>query len=217
MISYHKITTVWKRDPATNCRTLIEGEYATPEFEYLANSGWYFTEKIDGINVRVIWDGTQLTFRGRTDKAQMPPFLFEKLNEMFAIEKFEELYSDEAPMCLYGEGYGARIQKGGGNYIPDDVSFILFDVKVGDWWLKRDDVGDVALKLGIAPLVPIRGAGILQHGIDMVRGELPSVVGDCMAEGLVMRPAIDLCNRAGNRIIAKIKAKDFPTEVIQLQ
>ncbi|KKK85362.1 hypothetical protein LCGC14_2774100, partial [marine sediment metagenome] len=30
-----------------------------------------------------------------------------------------------------------------------------------------------------------------------------------LAEGLVMRPVVDLFDRKGNRIIAKVKAKDF--------
>jgi len=30
-----------------------------------------------------------------------------------------------------------------------------------------------------------------------------------MAEGLVMRPMVDLLDRRGRRILAKIKAKDF--------
>ena len=50
MKEYHKIQTVFKRDPETNHRTLLEGQYSMPEFEYLANNQWVFTEKIDGTN-----------------------------------------------------------------------------------------------------------------------------------------------------------------------
>ena len=32
---------------------------------------------------------------------------------------------------------GMKIQKGGGRYIKDEVSFILFDVKIDKWWLRR--------------------------------------------------------------------------------
>lgn len=53
------------------------------------------------------------------------------------------------PITLYGEGYGARIQKGGGNYRPDSVSFRLFDVFIGDKWLNLDAVKDIAERAGI--------------------------------------------------------------------
>ncbi len=64
------------------------------------------------------------------------------------------------PITLYGEGYGGGIQKGGGEYTSKTkggaVSFRLFDVLVGENWLRRSDVEDVAEKLGIkcAPLIP---------------------------------------------------------------
>ena len=48
MIKYPKIQTVYLRDPETKYRTLLEGQFALPEFEYLANNEWIFTEKIDG-------------------------------------------------------------------------------------------------------------------------------------------------------------------------
>ena len=40
-----------------------------------------------------------------------------------------EVFPDGAAV-LYGEGYGAKIQKGGGNYRADQ-DFVLFDVRVG--------------------------------------------------------------------------------------
>ena len=53
MDQYHKIQTVYKRDPATKHKYLLEGEFSTPELEFLANCQWEWTEKIDGTNVRV--------------------------------------------------------------------------------------------------------------------------------------------------------------------
>ena len=145
MNKYPKIQTVYLRDPANKYKTLLEGEFARPEFEYLADNTWVFTEKIDGTNVRVTWDCApgRITFGGRTDKAQLPAFLFAELQELFPAEKFAALYP-ETPMTLYGEGYGAHIQKGGGNYIPDGVSFILFDVLIGEAWLEGHNVIDIA-------------------------------------------------------------------------
>lgn len=205
MKPYHKINSIFKRDPKTF--KFIEGEYSTPEIAYLANAEWLFTEKIDGTNIRVMWDMEKVSFGGRTERAQIPANLYDKLQEMFPVEKFKSLYPDQ-PMCLYGEGYGAKIQKGGGNYIPDGVSFILFDVMVGDWMLRRADVFDVGKNMEIS-IVPIVGRGTLEDAINIVKGNPPSLIGTAQAEGLVLRPLVELQDRAGHRIITKVKAKDY--------
>ena len=134
MKEYHKIQTVFKRDPATKMKTLLSGEYSLPEFEYLKNNIWVGTEKIDGTNIRVMWPGDEIKFGGKTQNAQIPTFLYDKLNDTFKpkLETFIEIFGDwntppEGEMqnvCLYGEGHGAKIQKAGSSYIPDGV-FIL--------------------------------------------------------------------------------------------
>lgn len=206
MEKYHKIQTIYLRDPANKFKTLLEGQFALPEFEYLADNEWIFTEKVDGTNIRIHWDCERVCFNGRTNKAQIPTFLLTKLQEMFPVEKFTSLYP-ETPMTLYGEGYGAKIQKGGGDYIPDGVSFILFDVRIGNY-LDRENVEDIAQHLGL-DVVPIIGWGTLTDAVKIARTGFLSRIGSQLAEGLVMRPAIELVSRTGKRIIAKVKCKDF--------
>ena len=109
---------------------------------------------------------------------------------------------------LFGEGYGARIQKGGGNYISDHTDFVLFDVRVGNWWLNRCDVESVAKRLGLR-VVPVIGEGTLCDMVELTREGFKSTWGDFQAEGVVARPATELCTRGGHRIITKIKCKDF--------
>ena len=46
MKEYHKINTIFKRDMTSKSKNLIIGEYSTPEFEYLKDNIWIFTEKI---------------------------------------------------------------------------------------------------------------------------------------------------------------------------
>lgn len=207
MEEYHKIQTVFLRDPATKHKTLLEGEFAMPEFKYLADNVWVFTEKVDGTNIRVHFDGEKITFGGRTERAQIPAKLFEWLNASIFIqlEKFKENFADG--IILYGEGIGAGIQKGGSNYCPDQF-FILFDVRVGEWWLHRKDVEDVAALLGIHS-VPIIGSGNLSQMVTKAAGGFNSQWGDFPAEGIVARPATELQTRGGERIITKIKRKDF--------
>jgi len=207
MKEYCKIQTVFKRDPATKHKTIIYGDYSIPAFEYLADKEWIFTEKIDGTNIRVQLEDGKITFGGRTDNAQIPAFLIQKLMELFTAEKLLTVFP-EGSACLYGEGYGAKIQKGGGNYIPDGCGFILFDVLCGEWWLERENVEDVALKLDIGT-VPIIGKGFIHEAVEMTRKGFQSLVGNCIAEGIVMRPKIELLDRGGRRIIAKIKHRDF--------
>lgn len=205
MSEYHKIQTVFKRDPETKYKTLLDGEYALPEFEYLADNRWLFTEKVDGTNIRAIWDGESLSFAGRTDRAQIPPFLLEALEG----ELTEGLWADfDGPAVLYGEGYGPKIQKGGGNY-RDTPGFVLFDVNVGGWWLERQSVEDIARKFEI-DVVPVIGGGNLAAMVDLARGGFKSQWGDFMAEGIVARPSTELRTRSGHRVITKIKCKDFP-------
>jgi len=208
MKEYHKIQSIFKRDDKTH--KFIEGQFSIPEFEYLQNNLWQATEKIDGTNIRVIWDkdNKSITFGGKTDDAQMPPFLLTKLQELFPVEKFATLYPDIS-MTLYGEGYGARIQKGGGNYIPNGCNFILFDVWIDGLWLRWNDVTDIATKLGIA-IVPIVGQCTLTDAIKLIKANtLKSTFGNFLMEGLVLKPLIELSDRRGHRIITKIKHKDF--------
>jgi len=207
MKKYHKIPTVFKRDPETKFKTLLDGIYATPELEYLKDCTWVFTEKIDGTNIRVMFDGKDLTFGGKTDRAQIPDFLLNALELRFMplLNDFRELFPEG--VCLYGEGYGAKIQKGGGNY-RSDQDFVLFDVKVGEWWLKRSDIEDIAVNFCL-DIVPIIGYGTLQSMVDFTRQGLRSMWGDFLAEGIVARPHVELKARSGQRIITKIKHKDF--------
>ena len=81
-MEYTKIPNIFKREEHGNNK-LIEGDYSTPELEYLANVPWVWTEKVDGTNIRVVWDGHSVSFGGRTDKAQIPAHLVNKLNELF--------------------------------------------------------------------------------------------------------------------------------------
>lgn len=213
MKEYTKIQTLFKRDMANKGR-IIEGDWSLPEFGYLQNNVWQFTEKVDGTNIRVSAafydDGRkELRFGGRTDAAQIPTHLLNALAEMLTFDKFAAAFEgqDLVPVTLYGEGYGAKIQKGGGNY-RQDQSFVLFDVLVGDWWLQREDVEDVARKLGI-DVVPIVGQGTLEDAIELVRDGMKSTWGDFASEGLVLRPSVELKTRSGHRVIGKIKHRDF--------
>lgn len=215
MKQYHKIQSIFKRDQKGK---MLFDEYSLPEFEYLKDNTWTFTEKVDGTNIRIMYKGNEafgddLTFGGKTDNAQIPANLVNRLNEIFNIDQFRNIFpptlvETNSSVCLYGEGFGAKIQKGGGNYISDGVDFVLFDVNIDGWWLKRKDVEDIAAKFGIM-VVPIIGFGPLHEMVDICEEGFKSQWGDFIAEGIVAKPKVELQTRAGSRIITKLKYKDF--------
>lgn len=211
MKEYHKIETLFKRSPDT--KKLVEGVFANKAVEYLKDNIWQFTEKVDGTNIRVYWDGHSVSFAGRTDKAQIPEPLLNKLNDLFSGEAnaqlFEQKFGDKE-VILFGEGFGPKIQKGGGLY-RKEVDFILFDVLIGEKYLNREDVEDIA-KYFKLQTVPVLFEGTLEDGVRFVKEHHDSIVannGKIEMEGLVARPKVELKNENGHRIIVKIKYHDF--------
>jgi hypothetical protein len=219
--TYHKINGIFKRD---NRGRFIEGDWSCPEFGYLANTAWRFTEKVDGTNIRLMFNNHEL-FRGhefsfvggRTNSAQIPPKLLASCVEIMETVPFEDVFPDATPttpVVLFGEGYGAGIQKGG-VYRPD-VSFVLFDIRVGRWWLKRDDVNEIGAKLGLDVVPEVFKGFSLNTAIEAIKEQaqhktvhLTSAWHGAPPEGVVGTPAVDLFTRSGERIITKIKIKDF--------
>lgn len=211
MNKYTKIDTLFERDE-NGSKKLIEGKYKDETIEYLKNCEWICTEKIDGTNIGIIWDGHKVSFQGRTERANIPAHLVNKLNELFGGTVNEELFEQvfgEKEIILFGEGYGYKIQKGG-NYIKDDCSFILFDVYIPsqNLWLKRDAIENIAKTFNI-DCVPIILRGTLQDAVDFVKTKPKSTIGTADMEGLVCKPAIDMLDRTGKRLIVKVKVCDF--------
>lgn len=209
MREYHKIETLFERDEKT--KKLIIGKFRNPTIEYLKDNIWTFTEKVDGTNIRILWNGHNVEFGGRTDNAQIPAPLINRLNKLFGGETNAQMFEQkfgETQVELFGEGYGAKIQNG--ELYRDDVDFILFDVMIGENYQPRESVEDIARYFGI-DVVPIVLEGTLQEGIDYVLINRKSLIAKNGAEieGLVGRTKIETCDRTGKRNIVKIKYRDF--------
>lgn len=215
MIEYPKIQSLFKRDDKGN----FTSDLSKDEFAYLFANEWVGTEKIDGTNIRIGYNPEIGDFevKGRTDKAQIPEFLKETLDMYISCwrnKKFEETFPDlDAEVILFGEGYGEKIQKNGKKYTGSGTDFILFDVKIGNWWLKREDVEKVADSLSVK-VVPTLFKGALSQAMDLVAEGFTSQVAreHMQAEGLVLTPSVPLFERNGSRIITKLKTKDFKGE-----
>lgn len=209
---YHKIMSVYKRDGIT--KKFIIGEWSTPEIKFLKDNKWIFTEKVDGTNIRVMFDGKECIYGGRSNESQIPTNLIYRLDEIFKTfgqrQKLKEIFPEEENLDIvfYGEGCGKKIQKGGENYKKDGVDFVLFDIWVNGFYLERDNIDNIAQKLGIKS-VPIIGMGTLEEAINMTKSGFKSQWGDFIAEGIVARPEIELFTRKSDRIITKVKYRDF--------
>jgi hypothetical protein len=204
---YPKIHTVFKRDER---KVIVPGDWTLPEFAYLADAPWIWTEKIDGTNIRLHFDGAKVTVGGRTENAQVPTPLVANLGHLMdpALWRanFPQLHDGDV-MTVYGEGYGAKIQSGG--MYRQDQALVVFDVRVNDWWLLDETISEVASGLGL-DVVPSVVAMTLNDAVEAVQlGKIESRWSGARIEGLVGRPAVPLFNRRGDRIIAKVKVKDF--------
>lgn len=237
-LEYSSIENLWKSNgvQGKGIERGPEYGYSRPELGLVRE--WVVTEKVDGTNVRVLyspgrppWDGTlgaeaEVRFAGRTDKADLHGHLVEYLEGEFTDRKMWEAFARpvqehdhlEAPhVVLYGEGFGAGIQRAGVHYGPDK-RFILFDVLVLDsweadtgWWLGWSDVKDVARKLGV-PHVPELAAGAsLDEAMSLVRASqlLRSTEASAHVEGVVCRTDPYLFDGRGRRVMFKYKVRDL--------
>lgn len=212
MRKYEKIDTIFSRD-IEGTKKLRPGVFRDPAIKFLALNEWVWTEKVDGTNIRIYWDGHKVSFGGRTDNAQIPATLVEYLNSIFMNTAAEELFEQtfgEKEVIIFGEGYGRKIQKAGSHYIPNGVGFIVFDVLVGENYQEREWVEKTAEMFGLK-VVPIVGEGTLYNAVHYVMNHPMSVIAaePIEMEGIVCRPKIEMRDRCGNRLIVKIKWEDI--------
>jgi len=214
-MKYPKINSLYQRN-LDGDRSLIMGQFACHEFSTIKN--WTIDEKIDGNNIRIILDKTHVInsvrFGGRTDDAQIPTKLLDYLQDTFTLEKMESIFKDSNYVVLFGEGYGGKIQSGG--YYRSDVSFVLFDVYVSGWWLKKEDVMSLAEKLGIAhtPIISKANPYVdwsIDEIVEFVRSKPNSEFSQEKheMEGIVARSEPQLLFRDGTPVMFKLKCKDF--------
>lgn len=212
MSEYHKIETLYERDERT---FKLKPEMILKNRVYGIIKTWHWTEKIDGTNIRVIWKDGKLTFGGKTDNAQIHADLVKWLYEHITLESLKAAFpEDVTDVVIYGEGYGAGIQKGGGLLSPVK-KFIMFDVLIGgQWWLSDENMRDVATKLGL-DAVPYLGEMTLEDAAAKVRAGFKSSISVVVtdAEGMVGRPVEALFDKKGHRLIVKLKTKDFAQQV----
>jgi len=118
----------------------------------------------------------------------------------------------EAPIYIYGEFFGKKIQAGG-NYDKDNNRFSIFDICVQGWYVPIDMLNNYAKKLGL-DVAPYLGKMKIGEAELMVRKgfktRVPNVSNpDYLEEGIVARPIVPIKDPRGKRIIVKIKTCDY--------
>jgi ATP-dependent RNA circularization protein (DNA/RNA ligase family) len=183
-------------------QTFIMGDYAQYEFRLVKE--WCVEEKIDGTNIRVIYENGTLKFRGKKDDSQIPGFLLDYLQEKFKIENFPG-----TSITLFGEGYGPKIQKVGSLY-ADEVGFVLFDVYCDGMWLNRSNVKEIADELNV-PIAPYIGSMSESEILDFVKSKPLSVFSKypLTIEGVVCKTTPLLLSLDGTPLMFKLKCKEF--------
>jgi len=217
--TYPKIETLVGRDDKFKIK--MDGSTRRPEFA--AVNSWLLTEKIDGTNIRVSLINHEgkiyVEYGGRTDRAILPSGLLEALKDRLCMTNLTETFSyisdnEGLVITLFGEGVGPKIQAG---EYTDGYDFILFDVLVGKFWLDYDNVIDVARSLCLEH-APVLGRGICQSDVvPLLWANEQSVLAkswgiERKSEGVIARTDPWLFNKHGQRVIWKLKLKDFREE-----
>jgi len=217
-VKYPKILTLYERDEN---HKVDPSKLSHPAFGLI--SEWLVTEKINGRNHRVILhpDG-EIEHRGRTDKSTFADFELEAaqkaINGALLHATINQDEDGSYPLTiLYGELYGPKIQ--GGDRYTDEISFRLFDVRIGDFWLEWDDIEGLAggLEIDTVPVMHYDWGQTLPKVQDDLLGLVPfsevaALEGgnsDIPAEGVVARTDPMLFTRDGMRLMYKLKYKDF--------
>lgn len=206
MNEYRKIANVFKFD--AKYKTIVG---LNEPFNSLKNLMWVGTEKVDGTNIRIIWDGYKIEIKGRTDNAQFQGELYDTLSQMFLTKEMEYVFEqifENKEVIIYGEGYGPKIQTGGGLY-SDKPKFIVFDINIDGHYLKRANVLDICEKLNL-DVVPDIFLGTIDEAKKFVSKHPSSTINEKHEmEGLVLELPLEIFDKNGNPLKCKVKYRDM--------
>jgi hypothetical protein len=189
--TYPKINSLWKRNPKGNL--VLPGQFASRAIRDLKDAVWYWAEKIDGMNIRFYWDGARVHLGGRTDNAQFSDHIRNSLMALIDIDAWRAEFGD-THVIVFGEGYGAGIQKGGG--YRDTPGFITFDIQMGGHWginqscpfIGHGSMSAVAHRLGFDVVKTLDCTTVLDAWDKMENRFYESTYPGHELEGIVGRP-----------------------------
>lgn len=185
--------------------------YRSTALMYLRHSDWCYKRKLDGENQRVWWNGEQVVWNGKSNAYNCKQDWVDYMNNTFQEELFEEIFGRDRDVMLYGERMGQKVQE---NELGlDHTEFILFDVCVNGQFLGQDAINEIGHRLGINTCFDF------MQGADMLYVDtLDNLILACERgdfkdwEGIVAQPMIELRDQKGERIVTKIKTRDYYTQ-----
>lgn len=216
---YPKIKNLHKRDPADN---KVIDEYTDEIFspELLGNAGWTWREKMDGTNLRIIWDGHRAEYRGRTDRAQFSDGQTVFLDEKIKSPAFEELLEQtfgNTEAVLYGELIGNKLQ--GNPHKVDGYEIRVYDAFVAGWWLLPASVDELAsdLGLGSAEIIVVAPIGHMHRVMKNIASMTEAFEGEAepfeYLEGIVGTAPGSVLGRNGSILRVKLKLENYKSGV----
>lgn len=170
----------------------------------------YVLEKIHGTSAHIKYKDGNLTFFSGGESHQKFVELFD---EPYIKDQIEVHFSQYKEVIVYGEAYGGKQQGMSHTYGPD-LKFVAFDVKADGMWLNVPRAETISRALGL-DFVAYHISSTKLEDLDYFRDQ-PSeqairngVGNDKKAEGIVIRPLVEMTKNTGERIISKHKRHDF--------
>jgi ATP-dependent RNA circularization protein (DNA/RNA ligase family) len=214
--NYPKITSPFKRTDAKS-KTVNVGVWFDDYAKFFGENGlpFYATEKVDGTNLNIVYDGNHIQYTGHTDKTVWDPEVEEWIKSKFQTPEFEQICEQlfgEHEIKLCGELIGPKIQSN--FYKLEDYKFILFDIHnntTNAWW-SREKVEQIAKELNL-DIVPVIGetTDTLRGWVNYLHNYkfISKFNNDVEIEGFVVRPLMEILKADGERVIYKIKINDI--------
>jgi len=183
----------------------------------------YALEKLHGTSADITFEPLLNTIKYSSGGASH--VLFKSLfNEPELLQKFRDLNIPiDSSITVYGEAYGGS-QQGMSPTYGTSLKFGCFDVQIGNCWLNVEKADLLVQSLGLE-FVPYEKIQLLKiedgkivanmEELNRVRDQ-PSrqakrngIVEDKIAEGVVLRPLIEMVLNNGERVICKHKRDEY--------
>ena len=180
------------------------------------------TEKVHGTSAHVAWNPDQkqiVYFSGGASAENFRALFDEAFEERFM--KLVDQNGKDIEVVVFGEAYGGKMQGMRLTY-GNELRFIVFEVRIGCYWLSFDKVREIAKDLGLE-VVPGKVLPATEEALTEYRNS-PSevaVMRGCqdnadrfgnkppLREGIVLRPLVEMRTNDNSRVIAKYKNPCF--------
>jgi len=187
---------------------------------------WIKTEKIDGTNIRIILTKIEDEFIDRDILVGSRKLILnqdDKSSKQYVdclkeinLNKIKEYFKDvKSTIVIYGEGYGAGIQKGG--IYSKDKNFRVFDIRIGEAYQDFEYVNKVCIdnQLNIVPVFSTVDEITYKECVESLKNFNETLINEGSGgkpEGLVYKFEPVLLNKYKERLMFKVKFKDFKDE-----